>query len=233
MCRRAGPTTCCERCDSSRRPDRPQSSLWSKVQVRLRRLRIESAVVRGSVAWRVPVAGTRRASAPSQSPFPTWPQVPAQTIVQGISEKWEAQHAPSEVPSHPPPGFPYIFLNHFPYFFNTKLKKFNVITSLDFSKFFIMKLHFSHCITLHKCCFQWNSAHTLLTSFPFRISILFQNLIHILAKFKYKVLKINFEIQCFFHSFNTAWEPCSPEFSSPEFKRVKQIRLNATWSTNS
>jgi len=47
-------------------------------------------------------------------------------------------------------GFPHVFENNFPYSFNTKLKKFNTITSLHFSKFLIMKLNFTHCIMLHK-----------------------------------------------------------------------------------
>jgi len=39
----------------------------------------------------------------------------------------------------------------FQYLFNTKIKKFNTITSLNFSIFLIMKLNFTHCITLCKC----------------------------------------------------------------------------------
>jgi len=47
------------------------------------------------------------------------------------------------------PGFPHIFKNHFPYFFNTKLEKFNTTTSLHFLEFLIMKLNFTHCSSLH------------------------------------------------------------------------------------
>jgi len=46
--------------------------------------------------------------------------------------------------------FPHIFKNYFPYFFNTKLKKFNVITSFHFLKFIIMKPNFIHCSMLHE-----------------------------------------------------------------------------------
>jgi len=52
------------------------------------------------------------------------------------------------------PGFPHIFKNRFPYFFNSFwiliFKKLNTITSLHFSKFLIMKLKSTHCIKLHK-----------------------------------------------------------------------------------
>jgi len=43
-------------------------------------------------------------------------------------------------------GFPQIFNNYFPYFFNTKLKKFNTMLYLHFSKIVFMKLNFIHCI---------------------------------------------------------------------------------------
>ena len=82
--------------------------------------------------------------------------------------------------------FSKIVLILFQYLFNTKLKKFNNITSLHFPNFLIMKLNFAHPITLHK---YWSAlpsiktAQMLLISFSFRISILFQYLMYILAKF--------------------------------------------------
>jgi len=47
--------------------------------------------------------------------------------------------------------FPHIFKNHFPYFFNTKLNKFNSITCLNFAGLLITKLNFTHYKTLRKC----------------------------------------------------------------------------------
>jgi len=80
-------------------------------------------------------------------------------------------------------GFPHIFKHHFPHFFNTKFYKFNTITSLNFSKFLIMKLNFTHCVTLHKCFAFSKILLRYLIAFPFRISIIFQYLMYILAKF--------------------------------------------------
>jgi len=54
---------------------------------------------------------------------------------------------------------------------------------LQFSKFLIMKLSFTYCMNNEVLCLQFNSAQKLLISFPFRISILIQYLMYILAKF--------------------------------------------------
>jgi len=51
-------------------------------------------------------------------------------------------------------GFPRILKIHFPYFFNTKLKKFTTVTSLHLLKFLITKLYFARCINIELLCFQ-------------------------------------------------------------------------------
>ena len=47
-------------------------------------------------------------------------------------------------------GSPRIFKNHFPYFFNTKFRKFHTITFFHFSNSLITKRNFPQCIKLHK-----------------------------------------------------------------------------------
>jgi len=47
------------------------------------------------------------------------------------------------VPTHLKKSFSILFQ----YLSNTKLKKFNTVTSLNFSKFLIMKINFAQCIS--------------------------------------------------------------------------------------
>ena len=92
------------------------------------------------------------------------------------------------VPTHLKKSFSILFQ----YLSNNKLKTSNTISSLHFLKFLIMKLNFTHCINNEAFCLQWNSAQLLQISFPFRISILFQYLMHILVKF---------------NTFSRSWKP--------------------------
>jgi len=58
-------------------------------------------------------------------------------------------------------------------------------------------------------CLQLNSARIFQISFPFKISILFQYLTHHFGHIQYffKILKTDFEIQCFFNTSNQRGNP--------------------------
>jgi len=71
-----------------------------------------------------------------------------------------------------------------------------------------MKLNFSRCINDELLCFQWNSAQILKISFPFRISMLFQHLMYILAKF------------------NTFWRSSKPILKLNAFSILSTMRGN-------
>ena len=113
-------------------------------------------------------------------------------------------------------GFPHIFKNHFPYLFNT----FSILNLWRLYHYFssfldilnIMKLNFTPCVTLHEWCTALPSVKFCSDTFYF-VSIWNFHTFSILnvhfgpIQHFFKVLKTDFDIQYFFNTFNTTWEP--------------------------
>jgi len=75
---------------------------------------------------------------------------------------------------------PTYFQKNFPYFFNAKFKDFNNITQLRFFENFI---HGTHCKSICRTVTSGKEQNLNKQMAEFRISMLFQYFMHILAKF--------------------------------------------------
>jgi len=79
-----------------------------------------------------------------------------------------------------PTGFPHIFKNYFPFFFNTKLKDFNTIIELHFSRILLME---HNAKNICRTVISGNKQNLNKQIVEFRIFILFQYFMYVLAIF--------------------------------------------------
>ena len=118
-------------------------------------------------------------------------------------------------------GFPRIFKNYFPYFFNTKLKDFNTpLFTFIFQKFYWWN-------TMQKTCrtaISGKEQNLNKQMAEFGISKLFHYFMNILAKFI--TFSRSWKPISKFNTFNTAWEPCFKQKQSPNRVEVDRCAQN-------